>query len=467
MLAFAKYFHEPWRDEFHSLCIALAAKNPIDLFYLKQYEGHPYLYYLLLFCSQIFGRSFIAFVLIHYLAMCFTMYLLLFKFSLNRYIKLLLPFNYYFLFEFGTINRSYVFVIMFLMLALHFAIKQKSWLLGAIFCLMLAGNFHLQAIPVSLSLGIMLVVHLLFYKKIDLLKASAFLMLLVISFYIAHLSSVPPDDCYNKIVEFMPDFTNKTMIVITQTNNGVLCFFHFDQFHFWNSPFYISDAANLFVFSLFILGSFFLLSNRVRWFYLLALFGNTYFLYMMSAFAYRHFCFSWLTFLVFYLYDAEHRKNLSTVFIGLWLVIQAGFGIFATYKDFRYTFSNIQSTANAMQSLRSDVPFAGYLNCSLDGLTFKNGPVYYIGDEQLETFTRFKHGTDIGPADSSKFIHSVNHYLDMYHHGYIILTLTSYSDVFEPMLQHSKEWTCKQVYISTDEGLIDDENYKIYSIERK
>lgn len=467
LLALAKYYHEPWRDEFHSLCIALAAKNPIDLFHLKAYEGHPYLYYFLLYCSQIFGRSYFSFVFIHYLAMSAAMYLLLFKFSINNYVKLLLPFNYYLLFEFGTINRSYVFVILFILWSVYFIVKEKPWPMAAIFCLILAGNFHLQAIPICISLGLMFVVHLFRNQTIGLLKSLGLLTVLAISFYLAYLSSIPPDDCYFKVSEFIPDFRNKTMIMITQTNNGLLTFFHVDWFNFWNTTYYISDTANYVVFTCFIAGSFFLLNNRIRWYYLIALLGNMYFLYVLSAFAFRHFCFTWFAFLFFYLYDINNRTSRSSLFIGLWLFIQAGFGIFASYKDFKLPFSNIQSTSNAIESLHSTVPLAGYLNCSLDGLTFKSGPIYYIGDEQLETFTRFKNGTDMSPTDSNKFIHSVNHYLDLYQHGYIILTLTWYSDVFDYMLQHSAEWKCKLVYKTPELGLIDDENYEIYSIERK
>ena len=44
--------HEFWRDEVRALSLARAAVSPLDLYRLTQYEGHPILWYLLLYIGK-------------------------------------------------------------------------------------------------------------------------------------------------------------------------------------------------------------------------------------------------------------------------------------------------------------------------------------------------------------------------------------------------------------------------------
>jgi hypothetical protein len=56
-VVFTTLSHEYWRDEVRALSLARAATSPFDLYGLIQYDGHPVLWYLLLFIGTSLADS--------------------------------------------------------------------------------------------------------------------------------------------------------------------------------------------------------------------------------------------------------------------------------------------------------------------------------------------------------------------------------------------------------------------------
>ncbi len=101
-------FHEEWFDEAQAWEIARCASLKDILFKIPHYEGHPPLWHLLLVPFAKTGMPF-KFSL-HFLAILFStsaMGLLIFKSPFPRIIRCLLPFTYFFFYQYGVVARPY------------------------------------------------------------------------------------------------------------------------------------------------------------------------------------------------------------------------------------------------------------------------------------------------------------------------------------------------------------------------
>lgn len=99
-------FHEPWRDEAQSWLIV---KNLdfIGVFKKLPSEGHPPVWYLVIFPFAKLGFPYATQNLLSAIIMIAAVYILQFKTKLHPLIKLLIPFTYFFLYEYSLIARNY------------------------------------------------------------------------------------------------------------------------------------------------------------------------------------------------------------------------------------------------------------------------------------------------------------------------------------------------------------------------
>ncbi len=110
VVAFAIPYHEPWVDEAQAWQIARSL-SLVDLFqkYVR-YEGSPGLWHLLLW---ILNRAHVSYSGMHWSSGAIAvagMSILVLKSPFPRYLKLLLPFTYFLLFQYAVVARSYVLV---------------------------------------------------------------------------------------------------------------------------------------------------------------------------------------------------------------------------------------------------------------------------------------------------------------------------------------------------------------------
>lgn len=105
--------HEMWRDEVQPFLIAAYADNFIDLFNKVSTEGHPLLWYAILFWISKFTIN-PYFVQILNWSLIFGIWILVFKFSpFTKLEKILLMTSYFFFFEYSLISRNYSMTIFF------------------------------------------------------------------------------------------------------------------------------------------------------------------------------------------------------------------------------------------------------------------------------------------------------------------------------------------------------------------
>src|SRR5688572_21418326 len=109
--------HEIWLDEAHHWLLAKDSDSFGELFRNMQYEGHPPLWNILLFGVSRVTDSFVGMQILHLLFAGGTVFLILRYAPLPFWVKVLLPFTYFFGFEYAIIARNYAPAVFFIILA--------------------------------------------------------------------------------------------------------------------------------------------------------------------------------------------------------------------------------------------------------------------------------------------------------------------------------------------------------------
>ncbi|TDW96606.1 hypothetical protein [Dinghuibacter silviterrae] len=107
LLAYTITHHELWGDEIHSWNIVKASSSLAALFHNMRYEGHPPLWYLLLYPLTRLTHDPRAMQPLQFVIACAAMGLLLFRSPLPLFARLLAPFGYFLLYEYGAFSRNY------------------------------------------------------------------------------------------------------------------------------------------------------------------------------------------------------------------------------------------------------------------------------------------------------------------------------------------------------------------------
>lgn len=103
--------HEPWADEAQAWLIARDASVSEILFEIERYEGTPPIWHLLLKFLIVLGYKYEYLYLISVFFSSLGVGLMLFKLDIPKPLKILLPFTYFFLYEYTVKARSYCLIL--------------------------------------------------------------------------------------------------------------------------------------------------------------------------------------------------------------------------------------------------------------------------------------------------------------------------------------------------------------------
>ena len=114
------FFHEPWYDESVAWQIARCASIKDILFEIPHYEGHPPLWYIILVPFAKLGAPYeLSLCIVSLIFAGVACCLIIWKSPFPRIIRLLLPFTYFFFYQYGVISRPYcVMMLVFVLLAM-------------------------------------------------------------------------------------------------------------------------------------------------------------------------------------------------------------------------------------------------------------------------------------------------------------------------------------------------------------
>ena len=122
LLVIIMCFHEPWLDEAQAWQIARCISLK-DLFTTRtHYEGHPPLWHLILMPFAKLGMPY-EFSLkgVSFVISSISMGLIIFRAPFPKIVRYLLPFNYFFFYQYGVISRNYC------LMTLGFVLAAITW----------------------------------------------------------------------------------------------------------------------------------------------------------------------------------------------------------------------------------------------------------------------------------------------------------------------------------------------------
>ncbi|WP_210486312.1 hypothetical protein [Rufibacter aurantiacus] len=156
LLAWLMQYHEMWFDETEPWLLALYSDTYGELLDNKRFEGHPNLWYSLLFVITKFTSN------LKVLQVTQALFAISFVFVFLRFspypkvIRLMVCFGYYGLFEYGIISRLYAIELFFLFLACTFYPKRFSHWYWYLTLLVLLAQTNLFAFFMAGVLGLLL-----------------------------------------------------------------------------------------------------------------------------------------------------------------------------------------------------------------------------------------------------------------------------------------------------------------------
>jgi len=136
--------HPMWRDEFHPWLMSKASASLLDLFRIKASEGHPDLWYLMVYAIQQMSAIPLVMQLMHGAIASTTAFLILKYAPFSRLEKSLLIFGYFYFFEYAIISRNYAIGILLvtLLLARHPYRPRFNLVNGLILALLAQTNLY-------------------------------------------------------------------------------------------------------------------------------------------------------------------------------------------------------------------------------------------------------------------------------------------------------------------------------------
>jgi hypothetical protein len=121
------YYHEPWYDEAVAWQIARCASIKDIFLKIPHYEGHPPLWYLVLMPFAKMGADYETSLMI--LGLVFSglaVALILLKSPFPRIVRLLIPFTYYFFYQYSVITRPYCMMMLaFVLVAITYKTRNE------------------------------------------------------------------------------------------------------------------------------------------------------------------------------------------------------------------------------------------------------------------------------------------------------------------------------------------------------
>jgi hypothetical protein len=150
--------HEFWRDEVHAWNIANNSNSLPQLFhYMRQSEGHPYIWHIILyFISNFISDNIEIMKSIHLVISTASVFLILRFSPFNKPIKFLLIFSYFFFYEYSIISHNYSIGILLIIIFCILYKEKYKHILPISIVLLLMGSCNIYSFIISLILSFLI-----------------------------------------------------------------------------------------------------------------------------------------------------------------------------------------------------------------------------------------------------------------------------------------------------------------------
>jgi len=391
------HFHEPWSDESHCWAVATSSHSFTQLLFNKRYDGHPDLWYILIYILQFFTHNIYYMQVMHVFIAATTVFVFCSFSPFSFWKNILVCSGYFFAYEYSIISRNYgiELLLLFLCAGLYTAYKDKHLLLISLFFLLLfETNVYAVIIGVPFYCHILWSVHKShFLKKKTAVTSGAIVLIGII---LSIKSMEPPgysafDSWYTKITLY--DFAHVLSTVFT-------VYFPVPEFslHYWSTNIFDTFSQGVIIEA--ILSALLLLmavvifkSNKsVLFLFCIGTFGILLFTYIKNFGWIRHHGHLYILFLLCYwLFSAENKaiggskKDKTGVWlrkyiIPLILLAQVLSAFVANVGDVKYTFSNEKPVADYLIKKSLDtLPILGDADYQVSGIAgIMDRDIYYM-----------------------------------------------------------------------------------------
>ncbi|HEX5151438.1 MAG TPA: hypothetical protein VFW07_08310 [Parafilimonas sp.] len=354
LLSFTINRHELWGDEIHSWNIAKASPNFSDLISNSRYEGHPPVWYVIMWTISKFTHNVACIQFAQLTIATLVVFLVLFFSSFPLITRMLVPFGYFFLFEYGVLSRNYAIGVLFALsicLIMHKNFKGKNLLYFVL--LFLLSNTHLIALLLACSLHFYFLLLKFQEKKKPLIIACQFIAGILIFLPGLYFIFPPSDSQLN--TQFWLDkmhLKEQFMLLIHPPLRAFVPIPAWWEYNFWNTNFLI-ELQNKYSIIKIVTASlllvlfgmiFYILKNNKKSLFLFVanLLLSLIVSFVMPLTAQRYAGFVFIGFIASYwLYCAETPATKKhTQLIAILLIIQLAGSFIAITKDIKYPFSN-------------------------------------------------------------------------------------------------------------------------------
>lgn len=371
LLSFVISRHEIWSDELHSWNIARASTTLADVIYNARYEGHPPVWYIILWSISRVTTDMVWMQVAQWLIVTSAIFILIFFSPFPFLTRIMIPFGYFFLFEYAVLSRNYA---MALLLAFCICLVMRSHLRYKIplyyVLLFILANTHLLALILAGSLHL----YFLLLNKEKAAKPGILLLhclLGIIALLPASYFILPPSDSMFTFQKYVSGVHGKRQLalMLLAPFKSFIPVPAWWEYNFWNTQFLLEVQQRyrllkwvtlLVSLALPLLAFFILKGNRKSLIVFIANLAVTLIMAIVLPLTnMRYVGFIFIGFIVAYwLYAAETRPGKKVRYlINTLLVIQIIAGTIAISGDIRYPFSNVHY-ANEMLK---EVPAGGKL----------------------------------------------------------------------------------------------------------
>ncbi len=350
------FYHEFWRDELQAYMLVKSSHSIAGLMSNSRYEGHPSLWFFMLFALKSFAPGLLPMKILHLLISALSGWLLI-KFSpFKPFQKILLLAGYFFFYEYTFIVRNYALGLLFILAFCVLFPRRKSPTYFIFLALSVAGmmlsNFY--SFFIGFALMMLLIAEHLFYSKGKentwrLIPGYLLMFAAVILFV---LDTLPPADYgYANLWNTKPDFR-----AIINTIGRVYQVFMpvtTPSQHFWNSVFVSDIYIKAFLGTMIIIGAVFIVAQKSlsRWFMALIFIMLLGFSYVKFNGYLRHNGHLYIAFIAMmwlqpYLPGKTRgRHKLSDIIFNALLLIQVTAMMIAVSCEIAYPFSQAKNAA--------------------------------------------------------------------------------------------------------------------------
>jgi hypothetical protein len=396
---FAMANHEMWADELHSWNIAKGSNSFIDVFRNSRFEGHPPVWYIILWAISKFTHSLVAVQVVHLVIAAVPVFLILFYSKIPVGARLLLPFGYFLLFEYAVLSRNYavgVLLACLICVIMRRHSRYKTMLYYAL--LLLLANTHLLATLLAGSLHIYFLLWQTEQKKNKPVIAAHVLLGLMVALTAVYFVWPPSGSVLHVRVDIFEHLMGRTKTFMQAPLRSMLPVPAWWTYHWWNTQFLVeakegSSAIRILglvtAIALPVLAYFIFSKERKSraLFFAGLLFHIIIALTVVSMITARYSGFIFMGFVLsLWLYCEERPlEPWKKITVHALLAVQVLAGVFAVIKDIQYPFSN----SYRISELVKEVPPGKKLVCDYWAVNtwaaFIDKPVYCI-DMQKEAY---------------------------------------------------------------------------------